>query len=201
MRWWPAWILFIVAGCGNTSATAPVYDLTLHAELAPLTPSGEVAISTARLFLSGVTAVSDRSSSDARARVASIALTPGDATDQDLPSAPPGLYSAVALMLGDASTPGLDVQAVWNEKPVHATLAGGPYAIACADPVALALGSRARLALSADPARWFDGVDLSGVTSDADDNGIVLSEDDNQPQANLLLINVVASLKLDCGSN
>lgn len=58
MRWWPA-LSMLIAGCGAAGPAAPVYDLTLHAELASLAPTGAVAIATARLYLSGVTAVSD----------------------------------------------------------------------------------------------------------------------------------------------
>ncbi|HZS41062.1 MAG TPA: hypothetical protein VFF06_29740 [Polyangia bacterium] len=190
-----------LTACGNASRPAPPYDLSLHAECGALQSANGVAISTVHLRLVGVTAVSDRASADGRAQVAEIDLSPGGAVDQDLPSAPPGLYSAVQLALGDAANAGVDVQAVWNGEPLHATVFGGPFDVACPTAAPLQLGRRAHLALHADPAAWFGGVDLASATTDSDDVGLLLSNDDNAPQAQQLLINVVASLKLDCSAD
>jgi hypothetical protein len=187
-----------MVGCGSPPPPQPVHDLALHAELAALEPSSDISISAAHLHLTGVTAVSDRSSSDPRAQVAAIDLSAGDSLDEDLPAAPPGLYSAVELTIGDANAPGIDVQAVWQATAIHVTISGGAFDVGCASPVTVALGDRARLSLRGDPASWFAGVDLSGVESDADDNGIVIGDDDNAPQAAVFLSNVLASLTLDC---
>ncbi len=191
----------ILSACGNSPQSSEPYDLVLHGALAPLGPQGAVAVSTVHLHLTNVSAVSDRSSTDARALVPSLDLQPGASVDHDLPTAPPGLYSALALDFGDSVEPGLMIEAVWNMNPVHVSLYGGPYDVACADPAPLELGRRARLSLSIDSSTWFSTVDLNRTTVDPDDNGIVLSNDDNEQVGNALLINVVGSLKLDCAND
>jgi hypothetical protein len=190
-----------MSACGNSPHPQQPYDLTLHGSLAPLGPQGAVAVSTIHLHLIDVSAVSDRSSGDARAQVASLDLQPGASVDHDLPNAPPGLYSALALTFGDSVEPGLQLEAVWNMMPVHVMIYGGPYDVACAQPAPLQLGRRARLSLALDPSTWFSTVNLARTTVDPDDNGIVLSNDDNEEVASSLLINVVGSLKLDCAND
>ena len=44
-------------------------------------------------------------------------------------------------------------------------------------------GRRVELTLRADPAGWFDGVDLASTSSDEDDDGIVITDEDNAPLA------------------
>lgn len=193
--------VLILSACGNSPHPSQPYDLTLSGALAPLGPQGDVAVSTVHLHLTNVSAVSDRSSSDGRAQVASLDLQPGASVDQDLPTAPPGLYSALALDFGDSVEPGLSIEAVWNMMPVHVSLYGGPYDVACDSPAPLELGRRARLSLSIDSSSWFSTVNLRRTSVDPDDNGIVLSNDDNSDVAMSLLINVVGSLKLDCAND
>ncbi len=193
--------LLLASACGNSPHAAQPYDLALHGALLPLGPQGDVAISTVHLHLTGVSAVSDRSSADDRTQVAALDLVPGGAVDRDLPTAPPGLYSAVALTFGDSVEPGLQAEAVWHMMPVHVSVYGGPYDVACAQPVSLQLGRRAKLSLQLDSSTWFTNLNLSRTSVDPDDNGIVLSNDDNADVALSLLINVVGSLKLDCAND
>jgi hypothetical protein len=164
--------------------------------LATAPTTSDVAIASVALHLSALTAVSDRSAADARATASDVALGLGDASDLTLPAAPPGLYSAVDTEL---ASPGVDVQAVWNAARVHATLASTPFDVGCPTPARLDPGQRVELTLHADPAAWFDGIDLGDAISDVDDNGIVISSDDNRELALTLAANVVASFTLDCG--
>ena len=75
-----------------------------------------------------------------------------------------------------------------------------PFDVGCPSPVRLDPGQRAQLTLGADPTSWFDGLDLGSAASDVDDNGIVISDDDNRPLAMALRANVLASFALDCAS-
>jgi hypothetical protein len=77
-------------------------------------------------------------------------------------------------------------------------LVAPPFDVRCATPVQLDPGHGARLTVQIDPSGWFDGVDLGGAASDPDDFGVVISSDDNQPLADALLANVMASFTLDC---
>ncbi len=150
------------------------------------------------MHLSALHAVSDRSAVDPRAAANDVDLALGDAVDVALPSAPPGLYSAVDALLGSSADIGLDVQAVWHTARVHATLYSAPFDVGCAAPVAVDPGHRARLDVQIDPTVWFSGLDLGSATSDPDDAGIVISPDDNRPLAMVLLGNVITSFTLDC---
>ena len=199
MRFVALVLALAAAGChGASNAPAP-RGLVVHVSLATAPTASSVAIASVALNLPALTAVSDRSAADTRATSSDVALGLGDATDLPLPSAPPGLYSAVDTQLDSAAGIGLDVQAVWNAARVHATVASTPFDIACATPVRLDPGQQAQLTLHADPAGWFDGVDLTDAVGDVDDNGIVVSADDNEELAQTLVANVVASFTLDCG--
>jgi hypothetical protein len=130
--------------------------------------------------------------------VTQIDLALGDEVDRSLAAAPPGLYSAVELTAGRGVAVGVDVTGVWRGQSVHGTVSGGPFDVGCATPIAVEPGTVALLSLSADASGWFTGIDLSLTKSDADDQGILLSDDDNVALAGLLLSNVGASLRLDC---
>jgi hypothetical protein len=188
----------LLAGCHASSPAPAAGGLVLDVALADAPTGSAVAIASVSLHLSRLAAVSDRSADDARATVSDVALMLGDHSETMLPTAPPGLYSAVGALLGDSADIGIDIQAVWNSARVHATLTSQPFDVDCAAPVRLDPGQHARLSLRADPASWFAGLDLSGATSDTDDAGIVVSDDDNRPLAAALLGNAVASFTLDC---
>jgi len=189
--------LVLVAGCHAASSAPAPSGLVVHVSLATAPTTSDVAIASIALRLASLTAVSDRSAGDARATASDVTLGLGDATDLTLPSAPPGLYSAVDTALGTPA--GIDVQAVWNAARVHATVASTPFDIGCPTPARLDPGQRVELTLRADPAGWFDGMDLGDAVGDIDDNGIVISSDDNRDLAQTLVANVIASFTLDCG--
>jgi hypothetical protein len=193
-------ILLATAWCGcGSPASAPVYGLALHAELqAPTQPTGDLSLTSAQLHLSAVAAVSDRTASDPRAGADSLTLSLGGAADQSWPSPPPGLYSGVTFTVGDGPDDGVDVVVVWRGERVHATVSGGPVDVFCAAPVAVQLGQKAQLSLSVDPSHWFDGLDLASATTDSDDSGVLISDDDNPALAEQLLANVGASFQLVC---
>lgn len=192
--------LLALGGCHGSLATPPASGLTLHVALATAPTGSDVAIASVALHLSALRAVSDRSAVDARAAASEVDLQLGDRADLALPSAPPGLYSAVDAILGSAASTGLEVQAVWNMARVHAAIPTATFDVGCATPVALDPGHRARLDVQIDPASWFDRLDLAGATSDPDDAGIVISADDNSPLMAALLANVTASFTLACAS-
>jgi hypothetical protein len=194
-------VLVAAGGChGHGHGTQPPAGLSVDVTLGAPTATGDVAIASVALHFGSVVAVSDRAADDARATLTDVDLSLGDSMPLTLPSAPPGLYSAVGARLGSSADFGLDVQGVWRTARVHATLTSAPFDVACATPVRLDPGGSAHLTLRADPTNWFDEVDLMSATSDADDNGIVISEDDNLPMARALLANVVASFTLDCAA-
>ncbi len=193
--------LLFVAGChGAATAPPPAGALTLQLSLMAPASTGDVAIASAAMHLLSLVAVSDRSSNDPRATANDVDLGLGDMASLTLATAPPGLYSAVDARLGGSIDNGLDVQAVWHTARVHATLATAPFDVGCAQPVRLDPGAPAALELRADPSGWFAGLDLGNAVADVDDNGIVISEDDNRPLAEQLLANVLASFTLSCGA-
>ncbi|HEX8953241.1 MAG TPA: hypothetical protein VF945_15410 [Polyangia bacterium] len=200
MRSWPPTLALavVLGGCHASSTPPPAAGLLLHVALATAPTGSEVAIASAAMHLSALRAVSDRSATDPRAAASELDLALGDSLDVALPSAPPGLYSAVDAQLGSSADIGLDVQAVWHMARVHATLESAPFDVGCAMPVALDPGHRARLDVQIDPAGWFAGLDLANATADPDDAGIVVSADDNRPLAAALLANVTASFTLGC---
>jgi hypothetical protein len=200
MRWLA--LLLATSGCHAATTAAPAAGgLTMHVALATAPTDGDVAIASASLHFGELVAVSDRSAGDPRAAMSEIALELGDARDLALPSAPPGIYSAVDTRLGTSAVAGLDVQGVWNGVRLHATLRGAPFDVACATTAGLEPGRRVELTLRADPAGWFDGVDLASTSSDEDDDGIVITDEDNAPLARALLANVIASFTLDCAAD
>jgi len=191
-------LVVALAGCHASSPAPAAGGLTVHLALAMASTDSDVAIASVTLRLGQLVAVSDRSDDDPRAALGELELGLGDTRDVTLPTAPPGLYSAVDAELGSATDDGLDVEGVWNSVRVHATLATAPFDVGCPTPASLAPGQHVALTFAADPASWFDGLDLSTAVSDADDDGIVIADDDNHPMDQLLLANVLASLTLDC---
>jgi hypothetical protein len=192
-------LLVAVTGChAGAGPSPPAGGLTMHLALATAPTVGEVAIASAALTLTRLTAVSDRAAADARATLRDVTLALGDRSDTVLSAAPPGLYSAVDVRLGGSASVGVDIEAVWRIARIHATVASPPFDVACASPVRLEPGQRAQLTLRADPTLWFTGLDLGSAVSDGDDSGINISDDDNRPLALALVGNVVGSFALDC---
>lgn len=192
------WVTLLAVGCHGADAPSLTGGLTVHLELmAPRQPA-TVAIASAAMHLGSITAVSDRDADAARATGRDVDLTLGTAADVTLGDAPPGLYSAVDAELGSASQLGLDVQGVWRAVRVHATVETVPFDVGCASPVRVDPGVPARLTLRADPADWFAGLDLGSAVGDVDDNGIVISDDDNRALLAAFEANLVASFQLDC---
>jgi hypothetical protein len=187
-----------LTGCHASTPAPAAGGLAVELSLADASGDGDVAVASIAMRLSTLTAVSDRSAVDSRAALSDVVLAMGDHADRALPQAPPGLYSAVDVRLGDGSDVGVDVQAVWHAARVHASLTSTAFDVRCADPVRLEPGQRARLSVRADPSSWFAGLDLGSSISDADDNGIIINADDNRPLAAALLANVIASFSLDC---
>jgi hypothetical protein len=187
-----------LAGCHASRATPTAGGLTVHLALAMASTDSDVAIASVALRLGQLVAVSDRSDDDARAALGEVELGLGDTRDVTLPTAPPGIYSAVDAELGSANDDGLDIEAVWNSLRVHATLANAPFDVGCPTPASLDPGQRVALTFAADPASWFGGIDLGSAVSDADDDGIVIADDDNHEMDQALLANVLGSFTLDC---
>jgi hypothetical protein len=187
-----------LAGCHASTPPPASGGLTLHVALATASTASDVAIASVAMHLVELRAVSDRTAADARATAIDIDLALGDAKDLALPSAPPGLYSAVDALVGSGAESGLDVQAVWHTARVHVTLVSAPFDVGCANPVRLDPGHAARLDVQIDPASWFDGLDLGNAASDPDDTGIVISADDNRDLAAAMIANVMGSFALDC---
>ena len=198
MRLYALPLALTLAGCHAASSAPAPSGLVIHVSLATAPTSSDVAVASVALSLPSLTAVSDRSAADARATSSDVMLGLGDSADLALPSAPPGLYSAVDTQLGNAAGIGLELQAVWNAARVHATVTSPPFDVGCPTPVRLDPGHQALLTLRVDPASWFDGLDLQDAIGDADDNGIVISADDNLDLAQTLVANAVASFALDC---
>jgi hypothetical protein len=197
MRAWA--LLLLLAGC-HAAAPAPAQPaLLLRLSFAPLSgPAGTVTVTTAVLHLSQLVVVSDRATVDARTQLAAIDLAIGDELSEPLAQAPPGLYSMVNTELDNSDHIGIDVEGLYAGAPLHAMLDGGPFDVACATPVRLDPGMHAQLDLSVDMSGWFDGIDLKQALGDGDDNGLVISEDDNQPLATQLLQRVTQSFRLTC---
>jgi hypothetical protein len=188
----------LLVGCGASQPAAPT-ALVLHAEFAaPSRSVPRLAVATAALHLVDVVAVSDRSSSDGRARVATLDLPMAGAADVELTRVAPALYSGLEFALGDADTPGIDVTGALDTQHLHATLSSSAVYVSCPTPLALAPAARVQLDLHVDPSGWFDGLDLASAMTDSDDNGILISSDDNAKLAERLLANALATFVLDC---
>ena len=159
MRWLA--LLFALSGCHAATTAAPAAGgLVMHVALATAPTDGDVAIASASLHFGELVAVSDRSAADPRAAMSESRSSSAIPATSALPAAPPGIYSAVDTRLGTSAVAGLDVQGVWNGVRLHATLRGAPFDVACATTAGLEPGRRVELTLRADPAGWFDGVDL-----------------------------------------
>jgi hypothetical protein len=188
----------LLVGCGASPPASPT-ALGLHAEFAaPSRAAPPLSVATAAIHLVDVVAVSDRSSSDGRARVATLDLPMAGATDVELSGVAPALYSGLAFALGDADTPGIDVAGALGTSHLHATLSSGAVYVSCTTPIALAPAARVHLSLRVDPSGWFDGLDLASASADTDDNGIIISSDDNAGLAERLLASALATFVLDC---
>jgi hypothetical protein len=194
-------LAFLLSACGSGSSSLPPTTLALHAQFAaPSAPTPNLSVATAELHLYGIEAVTDRSATDGRARVDAIDLAMAGASDDKLSGVAPALYSGVAFALGDTDTFGVDLSGAFGTLKLHATLTAPSVYVSCDAPFELPPGGTVQLTLSADPTHWFDGVDLSTAMSDADDNGIILSSDDNADEAALLLAHVLDTFKLGCSS-
>jgi hypothetical protein len=194
-------LLLLLVGCNGPSAPAPSanYGLQLRFGLGPAAPSlPDLSLSTLKLHLTDVVAVSDRGSGDARARTASADVAFGETVDAQLPAAPAGTYSALAWMLGDSAVSGIELQGTTAGQRIHLTLGGGPYDVRCDSPRQLLPGQRVRLTLTVDPSGWFDGVDLSSAMDDTDDQGIIINMEDNASLAFEILGNAMKSFQLVC---
>ena len=196
-------LVLALGGCHAAShpSTPSGGGLTMQVALATASTDSDVAIASVALQLGQIVAVSDRSAGDARATLSNLTLGLGDTRELAMPVAPPGIYSAVDVRLGTPSEEGIGVEAVWSAVRVHVTLAGVPFDVGCPSPARLDPGAHVALTLRADPASWFDGIDLASVASDADDEGIVISDDDNREMAGMLRDNVLASFTLDCATS
>jgi hypothetical protein len=195
-------LVLLAAAChGSSSALTPPTAPSLAMRLslpAPASTPGNLQVAAAGLHLQTVTAVSDRSADDPRAQLSDVDVAMGASLDAVLSPAPPGLYSSVNVVLDGPDGIGVDLAGAWGHTPLHVELRTDPFAVACAAPVRLDPGQRLQLGLHADPGRWLDGIDLSQAVSDSDDDGILLSEDDNHAIAVAVRANVVASFALDC---
>ncbi len=190
-----------VTACGSPPATPVVSTLTVSGDFAaPTQPPPGLSIATAALHVVELGAVSDRSSSDLRTQVEALDLAMAGTVTATLPSAPPALYSGLRFTLGDAMTSGVDLTGAFGTARLHVMLSNAPVYVSCADPLPLDPGGRVELLLHADLAHWFDGVDLTATTSDSDDNGILISADDNPVLAARITANIEASFQLDCRS-
>jgi hypothetical protein len=197
-------LLVLAAGChGSSSATTPLAppSLALQLSLAAPTPANDMLqIATAGLHVRSLMAVSDRSADDPRASLADLDLSMGDRLTEPL-APPPGLYSSVNLVLDGEAGIGIELAGAWNGAGLHVQLASGPFDVACPTPARLDPGQHITLALRTDPGAWLAGVDLTQALSDADDDGILLSDDDNRALGARVLANVLASFALDCATN
>jgi hypothetical protein len=194
------WLVAFLVGCSSSTAPVPPpYGLQLRVSLAPSLPAlQDLSVASLRLHLGELTAVSDRSSNDPRARKDFVEIMFGESADVPLDTAPPGLYSAVSWNLGDADTDGIDMMGAVGAQKLHIELVGGPFDVRCPSPRSLAPNQRVRLTLTADATHWFDGVDLSSIKNDEDDQGIIINMEDNSPLAFEMLANVINSFQLEC---
>jgi hypothetical protein len=192
-------LLVAIAGCSTPAPPAPP-ALTIRFTFAPITGmAGMVTVTTANLHLADVAAICDAlPTTTTRTELGEIDLAIGDNLLQALPSPPPGLYSTLNISLDAADDVGIDVQGLYQGMPLHATVNAGPFDISCPQPVRLDPGTKGELDVSIDVSGWFDGIDWSTITSDMDDHGIVISEDDNSLAGATLTTNVTGSFDLTC---
>jgi hypothetical protein len=196
-----AWLVLLLfaTGCDPMATSSAPYGLSLKLAFdAPAQPVGEVSVSSATLHLTGLRAVSDRSSSDARAWLDRADLALGDQMSAELPEAPPGLYAGLDAQVGGGEDEGVDLQGIYKNVRVHVTISSVRFDVGCATPAMLERGHPVELTISTGLTRWFDGVDLSAVSADSDDNGIIISADDNADLAALISDNIARSFQLDC---
>jgi hypothetical protein len=188
-----------LVACGSPAAPPAPSALDVQGDFAsPGTAPPNLSFASAQLHLVDIHAVSDRSSSDPRTRVAALDLPLAGAASATLPSVPPALYSGLRFTLGDALTAGLDLMGAFGKTRLHVLLAGASVYVSCADPLPLDPGGAVQLQLHADMSHWFDGVDLASAAADSDDNGLIVSADDNATLAARIEANLEASFRLDC---
>jgi hypothetical protein len=200
MRWLA--VALLAVGCDAPPASAPSPGaLELRASLGAAAPAAAgVSISTVRLHLTGLAAVSDLGVPPGRAHVDALDLMPGATETAPLPSAPPGLYAGLALAFGDAQSDGIALEGAHDGVRLHVAISAAPFTVVCAAPQPLEPGRNVRLTLTADMSGWLDGVDLSTASGDADDAGILISFEDNAPLAAQVLRNAMNLIHLDCAS-
>jgi hypothetical protein len=191
----------LLSACGGGSPALPATALGLHVRFAaPSQPNPSVSLATAQLHMLAVEAVSDRSTTDGRARVDEVDLAMAGASDTKLTGVAPALYSGVAFALGNVGDSGVDLTGAVGTNKLHATLSAPSVYVSCDAPLTLDPGGAVQLTLSVDPTHWFDGIDLSTLMVDSDDNGIILSSDDNADTAALLLGHVLETFQLACSA-
>jgi hypothetical protein len=196
----PVVFALLLSACGGSSGL-PATTLTLHTTFgSPAPNSSGVSVATADLHLVSVVAVSDRSSSDARAQVPLIDLAMAGASDNRLTGVAPALYSGLSFALGDSDSAGVEINGAFGTEKLHASLSAPSVYVSCDAPLSLGPGGTVQLSLALDPTHWFEGLDLSKVMADADDNGINLSSDDNADVAALVLAHVLEAFKLGCSA-
>ena len=193
--------LCFLVGCSHSGSSppAPEYGMMLHLSLSQSEPQlADLSLSTLKVHLLNLTAVSDRSSSDPRALIDVADVDFGATADIPLPSAPPGTYSAVEWTLGDTVESGIDLEGTLAGQHLHLQLVAGPTDTRCPNPEELAPGQRVQLALTIDATHWFDAVDLTDAKNDEDDNGIIINMEDNAALAQQILQNSIKSFQLEC---
>jgi len=199
-----AWLALAVgvacAGCGGAPPLATGDGVLLDVSLASVrTRAPDVAAATASLYVASVEAISDRGAGEARARASALSVDAGsEPVRAKIPAAPPGLYSAVALSLGDDARTGLHLTGTRGSEPLEIDLRLDAVVVRCAPPARLAAGGTLHLTLTADPVGWLDGVDLSKAVTDGDERGILINHEDNAGLGEQILANVARSFSLGC---
>src|SRR4051812_30777156 len=191
------WLLILICSCNEAMTPAPeAYGLRLQLTLGPAAPVlADLSLTTFKLHLTNLAAVSDRGANDSRARKDFADVSFGETASIDLLNAPSGTYSALEWSLGDGSTAGLDLEGTAGGQRMHVQLVGGPFAVRCTGPRQLQPGSRVQLSLTVDATSWFDGVDLTTAMNDEDDQGIIINMEDNAPLAFEILDNAIKSFQ------
>src|SRR5581483_8118060 len=143
-----AFALFLAA-CSSGAGGPPATTLALHASFsAPGANTSGVSVATADLHLISVEAISDRSSSDARARVPLIDLAMAGSSDSRLTGVAPALYSGLSFALGDSDGDGIEIEGAFGTTKLHASISAPSVFVSCNAPLTLAPGGTVRLTLS-----------------------------------------------------
>jgi len=158
----------------------------------------DVAVAQASLFIGSAHVVSDRGAADPRATANAVMLPAAGSVESVLAEAPPGLYSAVVLDLGDGVHPGVEIFGSFNGAPLNVMLQASGIVVRCSPAVRLEPGGTVQLSLGALSDGWLDSVDLQHAVSDGDERGLLIDADDNAALAPIILSRVAASFSLDC---